>query len=53
MTFTLSIHIDGWLLVVLIYFIARLVYRVRKVEKRLGALESPLYRNPNWVWGWL
>lgn len=56
MTFNLSIQIDGWWLVILIYFIARLVHRVRKAENRLDAIESPKYRNPNWlkwIWGYL
>lgn len=55
MTFSITINIDSWVLVALVYFIARLVYRVRKAEYRLDALESPKYRNPKWkwVWGWL
>lgn len=53
MTFSITINVESWVLVALVYFIARLVYRVRKAEKRLGALESPVYRNPKWVWGWL
>lgn len=50
---TITIHMSGWAGILLALVIARLIYRVRKAEKRLGALESPVYRNPNWVWGWL